>query len=218
MVVALWYIDKKGHVVERFLGIEHVTDTSALSLKAAVEDLCCRHGLSLFRLHGQGYDGASNMQGQFNGLKTLIMKENKSAYYVHRFAHQLQLALVAVAKNHNKIATFFNFVAILVNIVGGSRKRQDLLREKQATRVVESVHNGELPSGQGLNQETSLKHSCDTRWSSHYNTLISLIDMFPSIIDVLDIITEDGATSEQKGKAEHHSHLYNFLDLCLIFI
>ena len=87
------------------------------------------------------------MQGQFNGLKTLIMKENECVYYVHCFAHQLQLTLVAVAKNHNKIATFFNFVAILVNIVGGSRKRQDLLREKQANRVVESVHNGELPSG-----------------------------------------------------------------------
>uniref|UniRef100_A0A2N9FFW8 DUF4371 domain-containing protein n=1 Tax=Fagus sylvatica TaxID=28930 RepID=A0A2N9FFW8_FAGSY len=206
MAVALWYVDKKGHIIERFLGIEHVTDTSALSLKAAVEDLFCRHGLSLSRLRGQGYDGASNMQGQFNGLKTLIMKENESAYYVHCFAHQLQLALVAVAKNHNKIATFFNFVAIVVNVVGGSCKRQDLLREKQATRVVESVHNGELPSGQGLNQETSLKRSCDTRWSSHYSTLISLIDMFPSIIDVLDTIAEDGATSEQKGEAEHLSH------------
>uniref|UniRef100_A0A2N9FVI6 TTF-type domain-containing protein n=1 Tax=Fagus sylvatica TaxID=28930 RepID=A0A2N9FVI6_FAGSY len=38
MAVALRYVDKKGHVVERFLGIEHVTDTTALSLKAAVED------------------------------------------------------------------------------------------------------------------------------------------------------------------------------------
>ena len=75
------------------------------------------------------------------------MKENESAYYVHCFAHQLQLALVTMTKNHNKIATFFNFVAIVVNIVGGSCKHQDLLREKQATRVVESVHNGELPSG-----------------------------------------------------------------------
>ena len=27
--------------------------------------------------------------------------------------------------------------------------------------------------------------------------------MFPSIIDVFDIIVEDGATSEQKGEAEH---------------
>uniref|UniRef100_A0A2N9GBL8 HAT C-terminal dimerisation domain-containing protein n=1 Tax=Fagus sylvatica TaxID=28930 RepID=A0A2N9GBL8_FAGSY len=206
MAVALRYVDKKGHVVERFLGIEHVTDTTALSLKAAVEDLFCRHGLSLSRLRGQGYDGASNMQGQFNGLKTLIMKENESAYYVHCFAHQLQLALVAVAKNNNKIATFFNFVANVVNIAGGSCKRLDLLKEKQAIRVVESVHNGELPSGQGLNQETSLKRSCDTRWSSHYNTMISLIDMFPSIVDVLDAVVEDGATSELRGQAEHLSH------------
>jgi hypothetical protein len=163
-------------------------------------------GLSLSRLRGQDYNGASNMQGQFNGLKTLIMKENKSAYYVHCFAHQLQLALVAIAKNHNKIATFFNFVAIVVNVARGSCKRQNLLREKQATRVVESVHNGELPSGQDLNQETSLKRSCDTRWSSHYNTLISLIDMFPSIVDVFDTIAEDGASSEQKGEAGHLSH------------
>ena len=94
----------------------------------------------------------------------------------------------------------------MVNIAGGSCKRQDLFREKQATRVVESVHNGELPSGQGLNQETSLKRSCDTHWSSHYNTLISLIDMFPSIIDVLDTIAENGATSEQKGEADYLSH------------
>ena len=89
MAVALRYVDKKGCVVEHFLGIEHVTNTSALSLKVAVEDLFCRHGLSLSRLRAQGYDGASNMQGQFNGLKTLITKENESAYYVHCFAHQL---------------------------------------------------------------------------------------------------------------------------------
>jgi hypothetical protein len=101
-----------------------------------------------------------------------------------------------VAKNHNEIVTFFNLAANVVNVVGGSCKRQDLLRKKQATRVVESIYNVELPSGQGLNQETSLKRSYDTRWSSHYNTLISLIDMFPSIIDVLDTIAEDGATSE----------------------
>ena len=134
------------------------------------------------------------------------MKENESAYYVHCFAHQLQLALVAVAKNNNKIATFFNFVTNVVNIAGGSCKRLDLLKEKQAARVIESVHTGELPSGQGLNQETSLKRSCDTRWSSHYNTMISLIDMFPSIVDVLDAVAEDGSTSELRGQAEHLSH------------
>ena len=58
MAAVLRFVDKKGHVVEHLLGFEHVTNTSALSLKAVVEDLFARHGLSLSRLCGQGYDGA----------------------------------------------------------------------------------------------------------------------------------------------------------------
>jgi hypothetical protein len=37
---------------------------------------------------------------EFNGLQSLIMRENSSAYYVHCFAHQLQLVLVAIARKH----------------------------------------------------------------------------------------------------------------------
>ena len=47
------------------------------------------------------------MQGDINGLKTLILKENKSAFYVYCFAHQLQLTLVAIARNHINIVEFF---------------------------------------------------------------------------------------------------------------
>ncbi|KAL6223044.1 hypothetical protein ACLB2K_006434 [Fragaria x ananassa] len=70
-------------------------------LKKAIDALFSKHGLSITRLRGQGYDGASNMSGEFNGLKTLILKENSSAFYIHCFAHQLQLALVGVAKKHD---------------------------------------------------------------------------------------------------------------------
>ena len=42
MAVVLRFVDKKGHVVEHLLGFEHVTNTSALSLKVAVEDLFAR--------------------------------------------------------------------------------------------------------------------------------------------------------------------------------
>ena len=84
--------------------------------------------MSLSRLHGQGYDGASNMQGEFNGLKTLILKENKLAFYVHCFAHQLQLTLVAIANKHIDIAEFFSLVSKIVTIVGASCKRREFLR------------------------------------------------------------------------------------------
>ncbi|GKB46942.1 zinc finger MYM-type protein 1-like protein, partial [Tanacetum coccineum] len=52
--------------------------------------MTCSRFKSLKELRGQGYDGASNMRGEFNGLKALILKENESTYYVHCFAHQLQ--------------------------------------------------------------------------------------------------------------------------------
>ena len=112
MALVLHYVNKKWIIIEWFLGIVHVASTTALSLKYAVESLLCEHNLSLSRLHEQGYDGASNMQGDINGLKTLILKENKSAFYVHCFAHQFQLTLVAVAKNHINITEFFMWLVI----------------------------------------------------------------------------------------------------------
>uniref|UniRef100_A0A5B7A2B3 Uncharacterized protein n=1 Tax=Davidia involucrata TaxID=16924 RepID=A0A5B7A2B3_DAVIN len=72
--------------------------------------------------------------------------------------------------------------------------------EKQATKVVEALQSGKLSSGRGLNQETSLKRSNDSHWSSHYGTLISLIAMFSAVIDVLETIMKDGTNSEQRGE------------------
>ena len=80
MTIFLRYINIKGKIIERFLGLVYVSNTFALSLKATVDDLFCRFRLSINKLRGQGYDGASNMQGEFNGLKTLILKENHCAF------------------------------------------------------------------------------------------------------------------------------------------
>ena len=104
------------HVIECSVNIEHVSSTTALSLKATIDGLFSKHGLSMSRLHGQGYDGASNMQREFNSLKTLIVC--------------LQLALVVVEKNHIQIVFLFNVVANVVNVVGTSSKRHDILHDK----------------------------------------------------------------------------------------
>ena len=87
LALCLRYVDKKGKVVERFLSVVHVGDTTSATLKLAIETLLMEHSLSLSRIRGQGYDGASNMEGAVNGLKKLIMDESPSAYYVHCFAH-----------------------------------------------------------------------------------------------------------------------------------
>ncbi|PKA66435.1 hypothetical protein AXF42_Ash007133 [Apostasia shenzhenica] len=201
MAMALRFVNKEGKIVERFLGIVHVNETSSLSLMISMESLLIKYGLSISGIRGQGYDGASNMRGEFNGLKSLILSENLSAFYVHYFAHQLQLTLVAVAKNHIQVASFFNSIGILLNIVGGSCKRHDMLREKRIAEVKEALGNDTILSERGLNQERSLKRPADVRWGSHYGTILNIIVIFLSIIDVLDFIREDGLTSEQKAEA-----------------
>ncbi|XP_057756043.1 uncharacterized protein LOC130975241 [Arachis stenosperma] len=159
MAVCLRYVNKEWIVMERFLGLVHVSSTNALSLKVALESLLAKHSLSLARIRGQGYDGASNMQGEFNGLKSLILKENTCAFYVHCFSHQLQLALVVVAKKQVEIALLFNLLASLCNIVGASCKRKDMLRENQMQKTIVALQNGDVSSGRGLNQETTLKRT-----------------------------------------------------------
>ena len=127
LAFCLRYVDKLGRVCERFLGVIHVPGTTSLQLKTAIQSLLASHHLTLTQVRGQGYYGASNMKGEVKGLKTLIMKESPTAYYVHCFAHQLQFVLVAVAKGDVGCQTFFGQVSRLLNIVGVSCKRHDML-------------------------------------------------------------------------------------------
>jgi hypothetical protein len=103
------------------------------------------------------------MKGPVNGLKKLIMDESPSAYYVHCFAHQLQLTLVAVAKQCGDCGWFFQQLGYLLNVLGMFCKKIRMLRLAQANRIIEALHLGEIESGQGLNQELSLARPCDTQ-------------------------------------------------------
>ncbi|KAI0492627.1 hypothetical protein KFK09_026903 [Dendrobium nobile] len=201
LAIAVRYVDKLGQVIERFIGIKHVTSTNAVTLKVAIEDILAKHSLSIQRIRGQGYDGASNMRGEFHGLKALILNDNPQAFYVHCFAHQLQLCLVAVAKNHWQVKHLFEFTSRIVNTIGASCKRSDALKSIQHEKVLLHLKNGNLISGKGLNQKTNLQKSSDTRWSSHFHSLISLMHMYASVIEVLEIVKEDGVHDQQSVEA-----------------
>ena len=62
MVAVLRYVNNNGQVTKSFIGLVHITDTFAKSLKDRIDSLFAKYNLSLLRLRIQGYDGASNMQ------------------------------------------------------------------------------------------------------------------------------------------------------------
>ncbi|XP_059295643.1 uncharacterized protein LOC132048979 [Lycium ferocissimum] len=208
MAIVLRYIDRKGFVMERLIDIVHVQDTSALSLKRAIVNLLAQHSLSLSHVRGQCYDGASNMQGEINGLKMLIRQESRSAHSIHCFAHQLQLTLVAVSKKCIEVGKLVVLVSNILNVLGSSFERMDEFRDSQKERIQEALDMGELTTGRGLNQELDLSRACDTRWGSHYKSFKKFILMYGSIVNVLESLVHDARLMDERAKA------MGYLDAC----
>ena len=50
---------------------------------------------------------------------------------------------------------------------------------------------GEIESGRGLNQEMGLARPSDTRWGSHYRTILHIISMYSTIRKILIQLGQD---------------------------
>nr|XP_028953257.1 zinc finger MYM-type protein 1-like [Malus domestica] len=171
MTVILCYVDKNGKVIERFVKVQHVPNTTSNTLKESIDAFIHFNELSFFNLRGQSYDGASNMK-----------------------------ALVAVAKDNVNVNTLFLLANNVVNNIKASCKRRDALREMQQKKLMKALENDSLMTGRGLNQEISLKRAGAIRWNSHYGALINLITMFSSVVNVLEMIVDDN-TNDSVAKA-----------------
>ena len=147
-------------------------ETTSQALKTTVVEVLGEHGLHIANLRGQRYDGASNMRGEFNGLQKLIRGENPYAFYVHCFAHQLRLVVIFISRCCSSIEDFFEYVTLIVNNTTSSCKRKDvlldiILQEKRCivnnTTLLGKLGSGEISSGRGKKQATSLTRPRDTR-------------------------------------------------------
>ena len=128
MAIILRFVDKNGFIKECFFHVVHVRDTTALTLKREICTVISRYKLHIENIQGQGYDGASNMRGEWNGLQALFLKECPYAYYVHCMAHRLQLALVTSSREVKVVHQFFGHLINIINIVVGSSKSNDELQ------------------------------------------------------------------------------------------
>eukprot|EP00258_Populus_trichocarpa_P034057 XP_024450076.1 zinc finger MYM-type protein 1 [Populus trichocarpa] len=194
----------------------HVKDTTASTLKKEISFVLSHHNLDVQNIKGQGYDDASNMRGEWNGLQALFINDCPYAYYVHCLAHQLQLALIAAAREISDVHTFFQNLIFIVNILSASCKRNDELRTFQAATIEHLVDIGEIETGKRVNQVGGLQQPGDSRWSSHFKSICSLIKMYGATCSVLENIALDGSTYSQRGDAAFSFKLLMSFDFAFI--
>ncbi|KAI3470758.1 hypothetical protein Pfo_027421 [Paulownia fortunei] len=103
MIIVLRFVDKQGFIRERFFDVVHVKDTKASTLKREISSILSCNNLIIQNIRGQGYNDASTMRGQWNGLQALFLNECPYAYFVHCFTHRLQLTLLETGKGKNQI-------------------------------------------------------------------------------------------------------------------
>jgi hypothetical protein len=219
MALVLRFVDKEGFIRERFFDLVHVKDTSSATLKQELDFVLSQHDLDVQNVRGQGYDGASNMRGEWNGLQAKFMEECPYAYYVHCFAHQLQLALVGASKEVTEVHNFFDHLALIVNTVVSSSKRNDELHAHQVAQLEQLIELSELETGRGANQIGTLKRPCDTRWSSHYGSVCSLIKHYgPTFLVLKSIATTSGSGSSPSARAKAAGAVRLMMSFDFVFI
>ncbi|XP_057740469.1 uncharacterized protein LOC130957635 [Arachis stenosperma] len=203
-------IDKHGCVQERCFDLIYVSNTCSLTLKTKISSVLSRHNLDVQNLRGQGYDGASNIRGEWNGLQALFLKDCPFAYYIHCLSHRLQLALVSAAKEICYVHQFFSKLTLVVNVVTVSPKRHDQLRVAQANNVANLIANDKFVIGSGLNQIGTLQRAGDTRWGSHLTSVHSLLCMFDAICEVFEKSTEEDNFSTRGDASATYDAITSF--------
>ena len=83
MTIILRFVTKDDFIGESLFDIVNFKDISALTLKDNISYILFQNHLDIQSIRKQGYDGASNMYGKWNGLHALFLSDCPCAYYVH---------------------------------------------------------------------------------------------------------------------------------------
>ncbi|XP_065617077.1 uncharacterized protein LOC112015301 [Quercus suber] len=180
MALILRFVDKDGFICERFFDLVRVKDTTSLTLRDGIFKALSHHELVIQNIRSQGYDSASNMRGEWNGLQALIFTTSSEVSIVHQF---------------------FNNLTSIINTTTSSSKRNDELKDTQAIDVARKLANNEIESGRGLNQIGTLKQAGDTQWGSHLYSISNLIKISDATYKVLENLSTEG-NYHQRGDAD----------------
>ena len=109
------------------------------------------------------------------------------------------MVLVVAAGNEIFIwLFFFPKLTNIINLISASFKRHTELHSVKAIKIAHTVATREYETGREANQIGNLHQSETTWWSSHFDSICDLIDIYGETIIVLESMVQERSSSMKK--------------------
>ena len=202
--IVLRFVDDKFNIVESFLGFYPTDQTDGESLFNLMKTALVSAGLCIADVRAQCYDGATNMRGLYSGVAARFKQENPLSFYVHCYAHVLNLCIVDACSSVAVIRNAFGVMSSLHNLLEASAKRHAIFEKFKDTNFAGGSE--------------TLKSLSDTRWSCRFEAIRAISDNFDAITKALEELAEnDQKCGSQANQLLKCVQDFEFI-LCLFFL
>lgn len=135
MAIILRYV-KEHSIREHFWTFLRVHDKTANGLVNSIQqeiDPMLKNNKN--KLIAQAYDGANVMSGSVGGVQAKMREKYPFAYFVHCYAHQLNLIMQKAASQNTQVRVFFSDLSGIPAFFSNSSHRSDMLEQIVKVRL-----------------------------------------------------------------------------------
>ena len=170
---------------EDFVGLYRIENTEAKTLVNMILDVLTRLNLSIKKLRGQCYDGASAMSGPRSGVAKQIRDLESRAVYTHCYGHSLNLACMDTIKSSKVMQEALDITAEITKLVKLSPRR---------CTIFQRLKDELAPLDPGI------RVLCPTRWTVKAEALKSIVDNFEVLQHLWEESLEYVKESEMRAR------------------
>ena len=171
VVVCLRWWSAKFEAHEEFIGLCQVESIEAERLYRVISDVLLRLNLSVSKVRGHCYDGASAMCGAKSGVAARVRAEEPRAVFTHCYSHSLNLASADTIWQSKLMRDALDTTHEITKLIKKSPRRNAILKRLK----------DELAS-----DSPGIHVLCPTRWTVKAEALKSILDNFNVLLELWD--------------------------------
>lgn len=175
LVIVFRYVLANGQPVERFWKFDNPEGHDAKSIAKCISTSLDYVVQNPEKLVSQSYDGANVMSGHHAGVQTIVQQTYKHAFFVHCYAHQLNLIVAQATSQNQDVRIFFSDLSDITNFFSNSP-------QPQRVAVLDKIVGKRIPRASA------------TRWNFKSRTVNTVFEYREELIECMEEIQ---STSKQ---------------------